>query len=195
MAERPILFSAPMVQAILAGTKTQTRRVVKGKYWFSDGRPDLELLRCPYGVPGDRLWVRETFWVEHDSDNFEMSPAFDCGINLAEDDWARVWYCATDHEPNGEGPNDDWAQFYSKRPSIHMPRWASRITLEVTGMRVERVQDISEDDVYAEGVGHGRVSPQLEFQELWDSINARRGFGWAVNPWVWCVEFRRLTDG
>lgn len=222
--ERPILFSAAMVQALLRedDPKTQTRRVVKpqppkncdmplfdysGHGWFfdnldedgdcSDVYPDDDTgLRCPYGKPGDRLWVRETFWIEHDSEYFG-DRLVDCGADLS-DQLSRVLYPATDDDP--EPTPYSWT-YYSKKPSIHMPRWASRITLELTGVRVERVQDISPEDCVAEG-----IQPDMEthagqywrhdainsFCELWNSINADRGYGWASNPWVWCLSFRRI---
>jgi hypothetical protein len=205
--ERPILFSGPMVRAILEGRKTQTRRVVKpprGKLVWDLSRAtnenvgylkapffhpdDEEELRgriwCPYGQEGDRLWVRETWaWS---------------GIDEIQDD---VWYRASPINVDGEWPpNVRW------RPSIHMPRWASRILLEVTGVRVERVQDISGVDCLSEGFGPGGVNPKMgrrwasalclgrdHFREAWDSINAKRGFGWDANPWVWVVEFRKVA--
>lgn len=166
MKERPILFSAPMVRAILAGNKTQTRRIAKNvvDVHARTGEPLAGLdsagprVPCPYGQVGDRLWVRESFWIEHDSDSHEGSGAFDCGIDLKTGDWASVCYCA-DQDAAGTwiGPDQyysertfvSWGEgglvpkFFSKRPNIHMPRWACRILLEVTGVRVERLQDIS----------------------------------------------------
>jgi hypothetical protein len=192
-AERPILFSAPMVRAILEGRKTQTRRVFKPERmtWTADGRYQTHSMRsgrmvetgsgpfhpndwlhyCPYGVPGDRLWVRET-WAA-------------CGSD--------VRFRADQRHP------DDYpgANFQPWRSPIHMPRWASRITLEVTGVRVERLQDISEADAMAEGAApvlvppDGGSAPHVEgFRELWESINGAGG--WDANPWVWVVEFRRI---
>lgn len=181
--ERPILFSAPMVRAILAGTKTQTRRVIKPHPqmvtdhrmapWEGDPAVLMELLastgrRCPYGQPGDRLWVREA-WADCDK---------------------LVRYYA----------DEDVHPLRRKRPSIHMPRWASRITLEVTGVRVERLQDISEADALAEGVNvhpdhHGKprtsiYSPVQAYRDLWESINGPGS--WDANPWVWVVAFERI---
>ena len=205
MKERPILFSAPMVRAILDGRKTQTRRVVKGDHggpttWVErDGlwHPCADVLcrgaldavgpgvRCPYGQRGDRLWVRET-WCVADPD-YAHYPAD--GRPLRSDDrWA--WYRATEGDlveyTNNRSP---W------RPSIHMPRWASRLTLEVTGVRVERLQDLSEEDARAEGVeplgSLGRVPPHINgFADLSEQINGAAS--WDANPWVWVVEFRRI---
>lgn len=178
MKERPILFSAPMVRAILDGSKTQTRRVVKLQTpkaaSISDFCVDgIRVGRCPYGQPGDRLWVREA-WADCDK---------------------LVRYYAT----------DDVHPLRKKRPSIHMPRWASRITLEVTGVRVERLQDISEGDCIDEGIGQvvqerlpkfevrGEydaidIEPVEEYRDLWESINGPDS--WGANPWVWVVKFK-----
>jgi hypothetical protein len=215
---RPILFSGPMVKAILDGRKTQTRRVIKpqleervsdsgeqGLVWLSErslraGRRDWVLegmvSACPYGIPGVRLWVRETWavrrlpaglWVEYQADGHNA--------RLPE---------PHEHNIRDEGGKVDLTRYVADRwrPSIHMPRWASRITLEITGVRVERVQDISECDAKAEGAEAAsddvlRDTPRgntyrAGFARLWDSINGPRGYGWDVNPWVWVVEFRRV---
>lgn len=220
MKESPILMSAPMVRAILAGTKTQTRRVVKphasddcfvvvneGKGWWpfrsDDGESSVytdrngnwmeEAISCPYGQPGDRLWVRET-WQAIDGN--ERSRRI-----MTQPNPARGWieYAAT--VPEGYEPPPRW------RPSIHMPRWASRITLEVTGVHVERLQDISEADAIAEGctVNHNgyfwggphavsglkqMATATSAYRDLWEHINGAGS--WDANPWVWVVEFRRL---
>lgn len=204
MKERPILFSGPMVRAILEGRKTQTRRPVKpqpehmmggdGTFFADDARTPVPLtpcrtgksgglfaILCPYGQPGDRLWVRET-WKQ--------------AIYLGK---PKGFLYAADWKPNpsahivGENP---W------KPSIHMPRWASRITLEVTKVRLERLQEASEEDLRAEGYTdnpsdnfsdintHWKL--QRYFSKSWDSIYAARGFGWDNNPWVWVVEFKRI---
>ena len=180
MKEHPILFNGEMVRRLLDGRKTQTRRVIKPQpeeqllfaescgfsAWVS---PSLNLdegaMRCcPYGVPGDRLWVRET-WFQGYATVY------------------RADYPGDQAGPSGD-PADKW------RPSIHMPRWASRITLEVTGVRVERVQDISIGDAYAEGISDGNwLSPVEKFILLWDGIYAKRGYSWESNAWVWVVEF------
>lgn len=165
MIERPILFSAPMVRAVLAGRKSQTRRVIRLP--FSRGW----LGPCPYGIPGHSLWVKET-WARHP-------------------DGDGVVYRATDPGWDDEG-QIKW------RPSIYMPRTASRITLETTGVRAERLQDISERDAMSEGVerdGAGwrnyyHVAARDSFASLWDSINGKRA-PWASNPWVWVVTFAR----
>lgn len=178
MKERPILFSAPMVRAILSGAKTQTRRLVKPQptsetaTWGCVGGKGFgflfggDFVRCPYGTPGDRLWVRET-WAEIDT---------------------GFIYRASDEDHN---PGQIW------RPSIFMRRVATRIRLEVMGVRVERLKAITEADARAEGVGGEyhcsmcRESPRREFQRLWDLINGKRA-PWETNPWVWVVEFKRV---
>ena len=178
MKERPILFSAPMVRALLAGTKTQTRRIVKARdlEWMDVHQglrePD-NAERCPYGQPGgDRLYVRETWAAPHAYDH--LPPRL-----IPQD--ARIHYAATE---------DRGGLLW--RPSIHMPRWASRITLEVTGVRVERLQDISEADAIAEGVYTDPACPAYDaYAQLWDEIN---GLGsWEANPWVWVVGFHRIN--
>jgi hypothetical protein len=196
MKETPILFSAPMVRAILEGRKSTTRRVINPQPAYRDsklsscdwtwitktklvGWPEEEfcvemIKHCPYGQAGDRLWVRETFALEPKS---------------AVGD--KVLYRA-------DAEQKSWAW----KPSIFMPRWASRITLEVIGVKVERVKDISIEDSKAEGVmpdyahqcadlGHPHDSRSL-FHRLWDSINAKRGYGWDKNPWVWVISFKRV---
>jgi hypothetical protein len=166
MSEKPILFSGEMVRTILDGNKTQTRRVVKSK-----PRHNQEMA-CPYGRNGDRLWVRETFGM------------LDCH------------HGQTVYRADGKDRFTDilW------RPSIFMPRWASRITLEITCVRVQPLQDISEFDCIAEGVspcGHdGFCTDQhtCSYKKLWNSINAKRGFAWEKNPWVWVIEFRTIAQ-
>lgn len=202
MKERPIIFSAPMVRAILAETKTQTRRVVKITHKTpglaaclepfdpAEARPKVAAELCRYGVPGDRLWVRET-WAAYDQQS----------INDRERE--GIFYRANDAKVyDSDGA---W------RSSMFMPRWASRITLEVTGIRVQRLQDISEADAIAEGIEqvdkaddgkplwrlYGRepwntVSARTSYQSLWDSINAKRA-PWSSNSWVWVIAFRRIA--
>lgn len=189
MKERPILFSAPMVLALLAGTKTQTRRSVKSQPTAEPGRDgswmwghkDLgglfaehvfgdcmaKLAPCPYGTPGDRLWVRETF-APADSDDAR----------------AGRW------EYRADNPDPLCMKW---KPSIFMPRSASRLTLEVTGVCVERLQQISEADAKAEGVGYHVGGPVLAYRTLWKSINGAGS--WKANPWVWVVTFKRIEAG
>ena len=172
-------MSAPMVRALLNGTKTQTRRVVK-RFEVRAGMPEPEmqsLLRCcPYGAPGDRLWVRETF----------------AKIDGQTQPWIETDYRAT--YTHGDRLGDSLGIKKRWTPAIHMPRAASRITLEVTGVRVERLQDISEADAKAEGITapcypeNGGASYALAYRFLWDSINGADA--WERNPFVWCVSFR-----
>lgn len=191
MKERPILFSAPMVRALLNGTKTQTRRVVK-RFEVRAGMPEPEmqsLLRCcPYGAPGDRLWVRETF----------------AKIDGQTQPWIETDYRAT--YTHGDRLGDSLGIKKRWTPAIHMPRAASRITLDVTGVRVERLQDIGEADARAEGSpcvdevsGREVLFPdaskcgtfKLGFRVVWEAINGPGS--WDANPWVWCIEFRRAA--
>lgn len=168
--EHPILFSAPMVQAILEGRKTQTRRTVKGDplLLLLSGHSAEEVLndKIPYGNPGDRLWVRETWtkWRHKFGEDFLYRADFENGKN------GHIW-----------------------KPSIHMPRVASRITLLITGIRVERLHDITEADAVAEGCQSGGdwgCAPTIQFEKLWESINGRES--WDENPWVWVIEFKKL---
>ncbi len=236
--ERGMIFNGEMVRAILDGRKTQTRRIIKdctvgrdpiskfiqiGKKFIGCYPEDVpELIRecCPYGVPGDRIWVRETWWQAGQSH-----------ARYPDDDeygWygsRRILFAAdgnppnepNDHYPNGLGggkfsaakPNHLWR----KRPSIHMPRWASRILLEITDVRVERLNCISETDAEAEGIdmealfdsqdcydciaGHnmtGRPTATGAFKYLWEFIYGSDS--WRANPWVWVIEFKRIEgDG
>lgn len=184
MKERPILFSGAMVRAILDGSMTQTRRFVKGEAlrWLADGFTpefvaDYKNKLCPYGQPGDRLWVRET-WAR-DSEDDALFYRADVGSGNEADEWQRNI--------------DDGANGYRWRPSIHMPRDVSRITLEVTGVRVERLQEIGEVDARAEGAPWAACSsPQVGshkagFAQLWEGINGAES--WSANPWVWVIEF------
>lgn len=223
MTARPILFSGPMVRALLAGRKTQTRRIAKHPllddvpsmtdvvhenprhaapyldsycggaktpdnprgmtewwcWWTRDDRPGHQF-KCPYGKPGDLLWARET-WGDDEQFGGKLYRATHKG-----------------DDPIGNG----W------RPSIHMPRSASRITLEITGVKIERLKDISEADAKAEGCGstipddvkdhplakHIGPSPRNHFAAVWERINGETGPGsWEANPWVWALEFRVHT--
>jgi len=193
MKERPILFSGPMVRPIIEGRKTQTRRVIKMKpsgnflgyikerlsYWFQNEPLSIEI-KCPFGVPGDRLWVRETYFWN--------------GINEDQKNNEHCYYRA-----DGEIQEqvEDSEGFTKWNPSIFMPRWASRITLEIENVRVERLQEITEEDALKEGceIGHGLddSSPFFakgQFKQLWDTINGPRS--WSENPWVWVIEFKRV---
>ncbi len=227
MKERPILFSGAMVRALLAGTKTQTRRVMKPQPTGFVGGPGVQLrngspaplvpidedagpygreIRCPYGQPGDRLWVRES-WAEvprHEPQTDEDLPYREDGrivVYAADPHWegSRQFLCA-------DGVLR-WARPERWRPSIHMPRWASRITLQIASVRVERLQEISIEDAKAEGAWGPddsivqkvadyfgtdifSANPRKAFQMLWESINGPDS--WAANPWVWAVEFKRL---
>lgn len=210
--ERPILFSAPMVRAILDGRKTQTRRVVKARHathpdyptfdvrggtvyaleYDSDGLKAEWPMPCPYGQPGERLWVRET-WAPVST--FDPSP--DTGA------FYRADYLDDPHGPDGEKSPE--GRYRTWKPSIHMPRWASRIDLEITGVRFERLQDINEADAFHEGAERPECGPfelhgvpvhpmtgsyQEGFKKLWQSINGPDS--WAANPWVWVIEFQRI---
>jgi hypothetical protein len=213
--DRPILFSGEMVRAILEGRKTQTRRVIKPQpgigcklvefiknqlepWWISSdlGHATLFQYKCPYGVPGDRLWVRET-WQAQTIDGLwwhEVPKDQRLLLNWA---WTNPVNPAYDAIP------PHWL------PSIHMPKIASRITLEIVNVRVERLQDISEDDAYSEGIRHipkfvnninfaswsddvcsyNYPTTKEAFHGLWDSINGKK-YPWESNPWVWVVEFK-----
>jgi len=257
MKERPILFNAEMVRAILDGRKTQTRRIVRfaskpnnntdgfmlciphqgaPRHWqnkfglmyesvhaMSADKPLYDFTACPYGDIGDRLWVRETHcWADELHVGYTREPAITIGYKA-------------DLSAKEMGVSLDTAYWnwdmVKWRPSIHMPRWVSRINLEVMDVRVERVQEISEEDAIAEGVSklfdewvigmtkpldeygyrnylwHGQgdiTSKQIDswehqysgydtaagsFSSLWEKINARRGYGWDSNPFVWVVDF------
>lgn len=207
MAEKPILFSGEMVRAILDGRKTQTRRVIKpattsqaAKYFDPDlaqwpidqGTGQRE--QCPYGQSGDTLWVRETWAVPSHLDDVPPREFSKWGVWFrADGTYATL---ETHGPPYGTRYPDESKGKW--RPSIFMPRWASRITLEVTAVRVERVQEINDADAIAEGIivtesadltGLTTGQPTRDFKALWDSINEKRGYGWESNPWVWVVEF------
>lgn len=216
--ERPILFSGPMVRAILEGRKTQTRRVIKpqpesrpgiacarllfkcrdGKTPLVDTAAEEAGFMCPYGQSGDRLWVRETWAVGARPDPFEGCRD---GIEYRADE---IGLDDLDELPlySPEPPDGfEWDSVPSGwRPSIFMPRWASRIDLEITDVRVERLQEISPGDAFDEGfkgdvdggafIGSEERIPR--FRDGWDKLNAKRGFGWDTNPWVWVLTFKRI---
>lgn len=220
MKESPILFSGEMVRAIIEGRKTQTRRVLKKQpidilpmnvpnEWVTleTRKPSHgSVIGCRFGVPGDRLWVRETFALER----YEDEPATpkdgrpirhqEFRSEWASDYWLYPHYC-TDPAPDlcyEDDPNDDGEPKCKWKPSIHMPRWASRITLEIVSVRVERVKSITPADAFAEGVRSTYLHQPPDwldvdrFKELWEKINAKRGYGWQANPWVWVIEFKRV---
>ena len=213
MKERPILFNAEMVKAILEGRKTQTRRVIKPQpelsekagfcwkgFYYGLGSSEYEtkqnfIRECsPYGAVDNhrftpktycRLWVRERFLLS----NGDFAPTLEEELTKKP----NVMYYASDHPRYRD--RDKW------KPSIFMPRWASRITLEITDIRVERVQEITGEDAQAEGWNpfnhlfptvNATDKAWLWFKQTWDKINAKRGFGWDNNPWVWVVEFKRI---
>lgn len=216
MKETPILFSTAMVQAILAGRKTMTRRVVKPKLagfdismrtdgsnkWprnLDEEERFISYMKCPYGQVGDLLWVRETWWKSMPSGQFPELP-----------DNGKYHYKA-DYNNNGVGsrPAPYWPPFDKWKPSIHMPKAACRIFLRITNIRVERLQDITEQDAISEGVeqiadygttgyklytqpdaAFSDIDAKWSFESLWQSINGKES--WNANPWVWVVEFERV---
>lgn len=199
MNETPIIFSAPMVRAILDGRKTQTRRVAKPQP--SSEQVNECILRCPYGAPGDRLWVRESGWERP-----VRTPKM---MREGADTWAPYYF---DADGLTESDLDDIRRWGFKRcVSRFMPRSASRITLEIEAVRVEKLNEITEDDAKAEGIEwfdgrpgrpvnhHGwRYEPGSllwvtatgAFRELWESLHGSRS--WDANPWVWVIQFRKV---
>lgn len=242
MRERPILFSSAMVRAILAGRKTMTRRIVRcemsrdtalvrlpnrgeavylddalGLSWIPySGAPlqswPAELIGevSPYGIPGDRLWVRETWRTLK---GFDAQSPREIAARCVDAGYSSPW---APLEYDADGARNDWDHYQAvgkTRVSIHMPRWASRITLEVTGVRCERLDAITEDDAKAEGVTPFTHDPEGDcwtarprgemyrsaFEYLWGEINGWDGepkarAPWTTNPWVWVVEFRRVEQ-
>lgn len=188
MKERGIIFNDEMVRAIIDGRKTMTRRPIKGIRPCDAGIYALaDNAKCPYGQIGDRLWVRETFTAPMEYNGFKPSDLpQECDFIYRE-----------------ESPDYRIKELGSKWwPSIHMPRWASRITLEITGVRIERVQDISEEDAIAEGIDwkHSPYPAVDTFMCLWTSIYGtpapgKPDYSWTANPWVWVPEFKRLEKG
>lgn len=210
MKEHPILFSTAMVQAILEGRKTQTRRIIKDTtpHWANDAYREhcIRSIRCPYGKPGDRLWVREKYRKYHvtkpDSDEIDLDHevfefAADKGIfpiPMQDGDGFQMY------NKDGSEKMIPW------RPAIHLKRVDARIFLEITNVRVERLQEISKDDAIAEGInpevtgddfyenyakiGYRWIDAVPSYRSLWESINGPGS--WEVNPWVWVIEFKRI---
>ena len=229
MKERPIIFSAPMVRAILSGTKTQTRRLWKlprGCNWYAEMGGEREgwfvdhgapwwlhatECRCPYGVPGDRLWVRETwqaFFEDEIPKDRARGPRHTMGIPAQPERKSFVYYRA-----DGDGPvHPIYGWKANWKSPLHLPRKYSRILLEVTGVRVERLQEITEADAIAEGMNRfpgccqdddaaafSRVGlviddsfPIARYAALWEQIHGPGS--WGANPWVWVVEFKRMQE-
>lgn len=217
MKERPILFSAPMVRALLDGSKTQTRRALRiqpldvlpmegdkfGREWIAlmdrEPKPAGTLFRCKFGAPGDRLWVRETFMDLNGT-----------GVEHRNSDGVRQRYAYAAEFPSGSYGDEARKDYKLKwKPSIHMPRVACRILLEVVSVRVERLNDCSEADARAEGATHYEPANDLSYggwshdghyvhktvaesyKKLWECINGADS--WGTNPWVWVIEFKRIT--
>ena len=192
--QHPIRFTPENVRAILQGRKTQTRRIVKltdsgrikkpgsPKNWHPDDANAVQA--CPYGMPGDRLWVRETWACDRCYDHLKPS-AIPAG--------RPVYYHYSE-------PNHIVENWHKKRPSIFMPRWACRLVLELTEVRVERLNDCSEADAKAEGCypgqyefenAEGTLTARESFECLWGDINGEGS--WAINPWVWVIEFKKVA--
>ncbi len=240
MKEHPILFKGEMVRAILDTRKTQTRRVIKPQpkvvhAIYSDAsietncifRRGDQRIHCPYGQVGDRLWVRETWRVGAWDENGGRICVDYKADNYARQEWLtvpdnemfqRLWIQTSEDAEKAGVKYDSDGKYHWKpddsparwRSPIHMPRWACRLTLKVTSVRVERLQDISEADARAEGVQAGcgntvedcardncrcdvecpvKLTYREGLHELLDSINAKRGFSWDSNPWVWAITF------
>ncbi|HCI6678690.1 TPA: hypothetical protein NPP42_001886 [Klebsiella pneumoniae] len=202
ISDRGMIFNAEMVRALLDGRKTQTRRPIKWKQtrfteigeredgskwpWSEDAEHACDFWHpCPFGAVGDRIWVREAFRVH--------SRATDVATLVYKASERNSWTEQTRRVPvavcNKPATPEKWT------PSLHMPRWASRILLEITGVRVERLRSMSQDDARAEGViaASGPMEAGLAFRELWDSIYGEES--WKANPWVWVIEFKRVEGG
>jgi hypothetical protein len=249
--ERPILFSAPMVRSLLDGSKTQTRRLIKlrepfteymgtvvagdpGNFFKNPDTLDYMDLSCPYGEPGDRLWVRETttYWEQPDRPKDWHTPRSNESSRPKDGARYQRWMSRVmaEAEPGedflvykadeAKRSLSEWkyphpiyehcvGRFGKTVTAIHMHRWASRLTLEITDVRVQRLQDISADDAIAEGIKplngfcygpdgcsdcneKGCKAERDDFQKLWDSINAKRAL-WDSNPWIWVLTFKRAT--
>ena len=218
MKERPLIFTAESVRAILEGRKTQTRRVAKPfadnvrivngvPKAYSPGCPEGWVIASPYGVPGDRLWVREGFHLcvqpAHGTQGTAGKP-----YCVFPDGGQTFSWCGEYHPPLPKYDPGAFDRLPPKKSPLFMPRWASRLTLEITDIRVQRVQEISHEDALAEGCrGLNWVAsspyiagphtddgelPVEEYQRVWNEINAKRGHSWASNPWVWAITFKKV---
>lgn len=198
MKETGLMFKAPLIRAILSGQKTQTRRILKNQQSY-----DLD--KCPLGQPGDRIYVRETFVQGYKVDPATGAP-HDCDEE-GNDVPMTTWYRATDSGISWED-GDGWETNVPWRPAIHMPKALARIWLEITSVRVERLQDISDADCIAEGIEFfngdhecgcrnymdksGKdwtLNPRQAFKSLWEST----GGNWHANPWVWAIDFKQIA--
>lgn len=218
--ERGMIFNSEMVLSILDGRKTQTRRIIKNQHqgecwsvrpasnpcvsshthdwWLPSATQPYSALICPFGKIGDRLWVRETWSLLGNEDGCAVD--WDENIVFDQKNAARIYKASCWQKPNNYGlwsiPNQTFEFEGRWKPSIHMPHWASRITLEITDVRVERLNEISEEDAGKEGYPAdpypygGIMDKWLWFRGLWDSIYPDQSF--KHNPWVWVVEFRVL---
>ncbi|EPM8492882.1 hypothetical protein OM315_19260 [Escherichia albertii] len=187
--ERGMIFNDEMVRAILGGNKTQTRRIVEEKFYGRAVAAELLAKHCPYGQPGDRIWVRETYRVH--------GKATDVATLVYRASVRNSWTEQT-HRVPVEVCNKPVSEKWT--PSIHMPRWASRILLEITDVRVERLHDMSEADAKAEGASPAtyKITPpeavyRVGFGDIWRSIYGQEN--WLSNPWVWVIEFKRIQEG
>ncbi|EEY6112570.1 TPA: hypothetical protein QIC59_002461 [Escherichia coli] len=188
MKERGMIFNDEMVRAILGGNKTQTRRIVEEKFYGRAVAAELLAKHCPYGQPGDRIWVRETYRVH--------GKATDVATLVYRASVRNSWTEQTHRVPVdvcNKPVSEKWT------PSIHMPRWASRILLEITDVRVERLHDMSEADAKAEGATPAtyKITPpeavyRVGFGDIWRSIYGQDN--WLSNPWVWVIEFKRIQE-
>lgn len=208
MKETPIPFIPELVRAIMHGQKTQTRRVIKPdpkvvNQIYADAciltarilGGNNQRIRCPYGRPGDRLWVRHPFWRGGKGKNDQVWDEFTRMVRWQ--DGVEASLVELDLDEQGKHA------MLKKKNARFMPKWAARLWLEITEIGVQRVQEISEADASAEGCpglaflpgpdGADGIAPRERFRELWDRINAERGYDWESNPWVWVVKFRRLT--
>ena len=223
MKERSVIFTGDEVRATLEGRKTQFRRVVKPQHipaatrtlrWENQDADELRLVaKCPFGVPGNRLWAKETWWTY-------PKPMTDKLLRDGADTWPRWRHGGLLYDADvSKTDQEEWTELgWVRKPSIHMPRWASRIYLEIVSVRVERVQHISEEDVIAEGVnvprcgkcgytrwdcgyhmdhrfcgGNDPDSGLHSFAYQWNSTHGPDA--WSRNDWVWVVEYRVLKGG